>query len=262
MDSVRIMALVKRNLKLSYRGIDPYIDIFWWPLFDLMLWGFTSRGVPNADGTTGVTLVWLACLVVWQGCVRSNMDMSLSLLAELWAHNIVSVFATPLKLREWLASAMIVGIINALVVVIFGCIMAYIIYGVNIASFGLLLVPAFLLLVQSGWVIGLCAAGCLMYGGLKIQKLVWVLGWCFAPFSGLFYALNALPSWAFVIAKCVPMGYVFEGMRLYASVGTFPFYQLGVALILNCLYGIAALYFFMYMFNQSKIKGLVRLETE
>lgn len=261
MDLHRIGALVKRNLKLNYRGIDPYIDIFYWPLFDLMLWGFTSRAVQSADGPS-ITLVWLTGLVVWQAYIRSNLDMSLNLLVELWAHNVVNVFASPLKLREWIASAMIMGFINGTIVVLFGAIMAYVIYGVNVFSIGFLLIPLFLLLVQSGWIVGFFSAGCIMYGGLKIQKLVWVLGWCFAPFSGLFYAVNILPSWAFVIAKCVPMGYAFEGLRLYAHSGIFPAYQLGIAFLLNCLYGSAALYFFMKMFHKSRVKGLVRLETE
>lgn len=256
----RVGALVKRNMKLNYRGIDPFIDIFWWPLFDLMLWGFASRGVAQQDGS--LTLVWLSCLVVWQGCVRSNVDMSLSLLTELWSHNVVNIFASPLKLREWILSAMIIGCVNAIIVVLFGCIMAYVIYGVTILSFGFVLVPAFLLLVQSGWIIGFFTAGCIMSWGLKIQKLVWVLGWCFAPFSGLFYALSALPAWAYVLAKIVPMSYVFEGMRLYAKTGMFPLYNFSVAFLLNAIYSAGALFFFIQMFQQSRLKGLVRLETE
>ena len=104
-------------------------------LFDLMLWGFTSRAVQSAHGPS-ITLVWLTGLVLWQGYIRSNLDMSLNLLVELWAHNVVNIFASPLKLREWIASAMIMGMINATIVVIFGGLVAYLIYGVNILSTG------------------------------------------------------------------------------------------------------------------------------
>ena len=92
----RVTALVKRNMTLNMRGIDPLIDIFYWPLFDLMLWGFTSRWVEGTDNTP-VSFVWLTGLVLWQGCVRSNLDMALNFLVELWSNNVVSVFASPLN---------------------------------------------------------------------------------------------------------------------------------------------------------------------
>ncbi len=257
----RVTALVKRNLILNYRGIDPLIDIFYWPLYDLMLWGFTSRWIVGEE-TSKLALIWLTSIVLWQGCVRSNLDVSLNLLIELWSHNVVSVFASPLKLREWLASAMIIGIINTTIVFAFGAFMAYIMYGVNVFTIGWLLIPLFFLLLQSGWVIGFFATGCIMYGGLKVHKIVWVLGWCFAPFSALFYALKVLPTWAYSVAKCVPMSYLFEGLRLYTHTGIFPTHHLTIAFLLNCIYGSLTLYFLVKMFRKSKVRGLARLEAE
>lgn len=257
----RITALTKRNLMLNYRGLDPLIDIFYWPLYDLMLWGFTSRWITSEDMPL-VSLIWLTGLVLWQGCVRANLDVSMMLLIELWSQNVVSIFASPLKLREWLAAAMLVGAINTIIVVAFGAFLAYVMYGVNVFAIGWLIVPLFFLLLQSGWVIGFFAAGCVMYGGLKVHKIVWVLGWCFAPFSALFYALNTLPNWAYSVAKAVPMSYLFEGLRLYAHSGIFPTYHLSIAFLLNCVYGSLTLYFLVNMFHKSKVKGLARLESE
>jgi ABC-2 type transport system permease protein len=157
---------------------------------------------------------------------------------------------------------MILGCINALVVVVFGSIMAYLLYGVNVLVFGWLLVLLFALLVQSGWIIGSFSAGCIMYGGLRIQKIIWVLGWFFAPFSALFYALDSLPTWAYIFAKAIPMSYVLEGLRSYAHSGLYPWSYLLTALVLNCIYLVGALYFLVSMFFASKTKGLARLESE
>ncbi len=141
-------------------------------------------------------------------------------------------------------------------------IMTYLLYGANVLSFGWLLIPIFFLLMQSGWMIGFFTAGCIMYGGRKVQKLVWVLGWIFAPFSGLFYALTVLPGWAYVIAKAIPMSYAIEGLRFYADKGIFPTYHLSISLLLNCFYMVLTLMFLVFMFHKSRVNGLARLESE
>ena len=38
----RIRALIKRNFLLTFRGIDTLTDFFYWPLFDILVWGFTG----------------------------------------------------------------------------------------------------------------------------------------------------------------------------------------------------------------------------
>ena len=261
MNLFRITALVKRNLTLNYRGLDPWYDLFYWPVFDLMLWGFTSRWIEGPHQTS-VSLIWLSGVVLWQGCVRANLDMPLCFLVELWSCNVVTLFASPLKLREWVVSAMIVGLVNTLTVVTFGSVMAYFMYGINILSIGWLIIPMFLLLLQSGWTLGFLSAGVIMTGGLKVQKVIWVLGWCFGPFSAIFYAVESLPEWARIITKVVPMSYVFEGMRSYVTSGVFPHTYLLTAFLMNCLYSAGTLYFLVAMFRKSRISGLARLEAE
>lgn len=261
MNGSRVLALVKRNLTLTYRGFDPLYDLFYWPIFDLMLWGFTSRWV-DAPDKAHVSLIWLTGVVFWQGCVRANLDVPLTFLTELWSHNLVTLFASPLKLREFVAAAMIMGCINTVAVVAFGCTMAYVMYGINILSIGWVLVPVFLLLLQSGWVFGFLSAGCIAAGGLKVQKIIWVLGWFFGPFSAIFYALSSLPDWAYAVSLCVPMSYLFEGLRLYATTGANPTQPFLMTFTLNILYGAATLYFLVAMFRRSKVTGLARLEAE
>ena len=209
MNWFRIFALVQRNIMLTYSGLDPLVDIFYWPLYDIILWGFTSLWVAQLENKS-IALSWLGALCIWQVCYRVNLDISLNLLTELWSRNVVNLFATPLELKEWMVAAMCLGIFNAIITTIFGTAMVALLYGVNVFSLGWIFLPLTLMLVLSGWATGFLSAGCLILGGQKIQKIVWVLGWAFVPFSALFYPLSLLPTWAIVIAKALPMSYVFE----------------------------------------------------
>ena len=86
----------------------------------------------------------------------------------------VNLFATPLELSEWMMGAMILGIIDGLITLAYGAILIGLIYGVHIFALGWLIIPLFLLLLMSGWMIGFFSAAWLVYGGQSKQKIVWV----------------------------------------------------------------------------------------
>ena len=261
MNWYRIFALVQRNIMISYRGIDPLIDIFYWPLYDIVLWGFTATWFAFSSGQP-ISLIWLTGLVLWQACLRASFDVSINLLTELWSRNVVNLFATPLEIKEWIVGAMVLGFLDALICIVYGSIVVALLYGVNIFAVGSIFVPALLLLILAGWAIGFFVAGFLIKAGQKVQKLAWVLGWFFVPFSALFYPLNSLPRWAVIVAKLFPMSYIYEGLRMYIAQGIYPWFHLGMGFLLSsCYFGLAIL-FFIKMFHKSRSAGLARLEQE
>lgn len=257
----RIKALTFRNLKLTFRGLDPLVDIFYWPLLDLVIWGFTSFALMKG-GSEQAPLILLSALVMWNTCYRSNLDVSFTLLNELWSRNIVNLFATPVELKEWMTSAMALGLFDSLITAGYGSFMVWLIYGVNIFVVGPILLLIYFLLLLSGWAIGFFSAAWIVYKGQGIQKIVWVLGWFFAPFSGIFYSLDILPTWAQIIAKVIPMSYTYQILRSSIKHGTIPLYPLAMSIILNCVYLTLSLLFFKHMFHKSKKLGLARLEAE
>jgi ABC-2 type transport system permease protein len=254
----RIRAIVLRNIKITFRGLDPLVDFFYWPLFDIVLWGFTSRWVQAQTATEPFTVL-LGALVLWQASYRSNLDISFGLLSEFWSRTTVSLFSTPLTLTEWMVSSMIVGLFNTVIAVLFGCLAVWLLYGISVFSLGLILIPFFLSLILSGWAIGFFTASALIYWGQSVQKLVWVMGWFFVPFSAVFYPVDTLPTAAKTFAHLLPMTYIFEGLRSYVKTGSVPYLFLCISFALNAFYLLLAWVSFNYMFNKSKIKGLALL---
>lgn len=256
----RILALALRTLKLTFRGLDPLVDFFYWPLFDIVVWGFTSRWIQTQ--THAHSFVILIALVLWQAAYRSNLDITFNLLSEIWSRNIVNLFSTPLSLGEWIISAMGIGVFNTLISVSFGACAIWFLYGVSLFQVGWLLVPFFFSLMLSGWAIGFFTASTLIYWGQSVQKLVWVMGWFFVPFSAVYYPLQSLPAWVQKFSYCLPMTYIFEGLRSYVQTGRIPTHYLLMSYALNIIYIVAALVWFNFMFNRSRVKGLARLEND
>lgn len=257
----RIKAIVLRHVILTFRDFHRFIDLIYWPILEIVIWGFTARWVQgNQVQPIQVSFILLTALVFWQVLLRAQLEVSFSFLDELWSHNLVNLFSTPLQLSEWIIAVMIIGFLKCIFTFIFGVAIIYILYLLNIIKLGFILLVFLFLMICSGWTIGFLTTAAVAYWGQKIQTLAWVMGWFFAPFSGVFYPISVLPYWAQIISASLPMSYLFEGIRTLITTGIVPTKMLFICLGLNAIYLALALLVFKVAFEKSKVYGLARLE--
>lgn len=241
--------------------MDHLADLFFWPALDIFLWGMTSVWIQAHDvQLPSIAIAILTGLVFWQIIWRSNYEVSVNLLQEFWNRNMVNLFSTPLKLVEWIAALMLVGVFKIFITICFGTFVVWLLYALNIFSIGWSIVPFCASLVLSGWFIGFLSAAVMVYFGQRVQMLAWMTAYIFMPFSAVFYPLSALPVWAQWIAKALPMTYTFEGMRTALQIGVFSWTDFGISMLLNIVYLIGTMTLFSKLFEMSRSKGLARLE--
>lgn len=256
----RIWAVFLRYFYFFAR-MDHLADLFFWPALDVFLWGMTSVWIQENDvSMPTIAITILTGLVFWQIIWRSNYEVSVNLLQEFWSRNMVNLFSTPLKLKEWISALMIVGVCKILITILFGTFIVWLLYSLNIFNIGWAIVPFCASLTLSGWFIGFLSAAIMVYFGQRVQMLAWMTAYVFAPFSAVFYPLAALPKWAQAIGKVLPMTYVFEGMRKVLAQGIFSWEDFGMSMVLNIVYLLGTLFLFWFFFEKSRSKGLSRLE--
>ncbi len=256
----RINAVFLRHLILVPRDLNRFVELIYWPFMDIVLWGFMSFWVQKESLTAELPLILLTALVLWSLVYRANMEISYSLLDELWSHNMVNLFSSPLTFSEWVVAVLMLGIVKVLFVFFYSIAAIYFLYSLNVLSLGLSLIPYALLLIISGWSIGFIVTAVICFFGQKLQTLVWVTAYLFVPFSAVYYPVSSLPVWAQKISYCLPMTYIFEGMRELVATGIVNRYYLLWATILNIVFCVVSLLFFKYIFEKTKIYGLARLE--
>lgn len=257
----RIISLIIKNIQLTFRGLDPAVDFFYWPVYDILIWGFASKAVVSMGAPEPMTIALVSSLVAWQAVYRGNLDVSFNLLQEMWSRNIVNLFSSPASIYEWAASVLCVALLNATIAIVFGACAVWMLYRIFAFSVALIYIPIFLLLLLSGVSIGFLTASVLIIWGQKAQKLVWVMGWFFAPFSGVFYPLDVLPVWGKAIASVIPMSYLFTALRqtiIEKSIATTPLLH---GFLLVIVYFVLSLVIFRYAFNKSRELGLARLQN-
>lgn len=256
----RAWAITVRQLYNFKHSLDRLSDGIYWPAFDIVLWGLTSRYLQAGNQTPHLVLIILTGLVFWQIIWRSQYDITVSLLEEFWSQNLVNLFASPLLLKEWVLGVFILAFLKIIGTIVFTFGLTWLLYSINITSFGWVLLPFFANLLLIGWWIGLFVSGLIFLYGRQIQALAWVGASLIAPFSAIYYPVSSLPKWAQTIAYALPASYIFEGMREIVANNTFPLNKLLISFGLNLLYFLLAAKFFHFCFKKTKQKGLARLE--
>ena len=258
----RIQAIMLRHLLITFRVLQRIIDLMFWPFINIVIWGFSSLWNQQFQGQSfKVTLALLTALLMWQILFRINLEICHSLLDEITSFNVSNLFATPLKLSEWILAVVGVGFVKSLFTFCFGIFCSWALYSINILQIGWHLIPFIALGVFSGWVVGFLAASAIVYWGQSVRELVWVVPWLFVPLSGIFYSIDILPRWVQVISSALPMPYLFESLRHYILTGILPLHSLMIGSAITVFYALLALIFFKIIFEKSRSKGLSRLEN-
>jgi ABC-2 type transport system permease protein len=125
----RITALVVRHLYLYRRSLPRIMEIFYWPFLDLVIWGFITLYLARYQSQVpGFVTFFLGALILWDMLFRAQQGITISFLEELWARNLMNLFASPLKPSEFLAATMAMSIMKVTVVSIVMAVCALVFY--------------------------------------------------------------------------------------------------------------------------------------
>lgn len=259
----RINALLIRHLYLMKRSVPRLMDIFFWPIMELLLWGFISIYLAKLN-ITGVNIVTflLGAVIFWDLLSQSQRAVSIAFLEEVWEKNFLNIFVTPLKTIEFIFSTVLIGFIKVIFVGAVMAILALILYHFNFFQFGFYLIPFVANLIIFGWTLGLFTTGIILRYGTSAQVLAFGLIFLIQPFSAVFYPVSSLPLAAQIVSYIIPSTYVFEGMREVVSSGTLPLNLFFIGLALNLAYMGLMIWYFHKMFAKVKEQGkLMKLDS-
>ena len=242
----RITALIIRHVYLYRRSLPRIMEIFYWPFLDLVIWGFITLYLARYQSQVpGFVTFFLGALILWDILFRAQQGITITFLEELWARNLMNLFASPLKPSEFLAATMAMSVMKVTVVSIVMAGSALLFYSYNVLIVGLWLMPFVLNLVVTGWIIGVFTTSLIMRFGQEAEVLAWSMVFLFQPISCVFYPMEVLPTWLQMIAWANPAAHIFEGMRTVLSADTAPLGNLVWAMCLNgaLLVGVVAWFY-------------------
>ncbi len=254
----RVYALVVRYMYLYRRSLPRMMEIFYWPFLDLVIWGFiTVYLMKFQEQIPGVVTFFLGALILWDILFRAQQGVTISFLEEIWARNLMNLFASPLNPSEFLAATMVMSVLKVMAVSVVMVVCAGLFYSYNIFVIGVWLVPFVLNLVMTGWIIGVLTMALIMRFGQEAEVLAWSMVFMFQPISCVFYPMEVLPGWLQAIAWVNPAAHVFEGMRAVLNASPETIAHLGWATGLNLLFLGVVIAAFHWTFEFCRERGLL-----
>jgi ABC-2 type transport system permease protein len=234
------------------------LDVFFWPVMDLLVWGFVTVYMLRVSNALPSLVVFLiAATIFWNVLYRAQQVVSVSFLDDVWSRNLINIFTAPIKPIEYVGAAYLMGLLQATVVVVVLGVLAGIFYNFNVLSLGLGFAFLFANLLIMGWWLGLLVTGFILRWGPPAEAMAWAVPFLIQPVSAVFYPVSVLPVWLQPVAAIVPSSHVFEGMRQMITHGYIEPYHIWCAFGLNAVYMVLAGFTYSFFLEQARRRGFL-----
>lgn len=254
-----ICALVMRYLFLYTRSPMRLVELVFWPVVDLVVWGnvtvFIQRNTSSEFG--GFILFMLGAMILWDIMFRAQQGVAISFLEDVWTRNLLNVFVAPVRTAEYVSATFVVGMLRIAVTGLVLGLISYFGYSYNVFSLHWWLIPFFLSLMVFGWSLGMISTALILRWGQAAESLAWAVPFFLQPVVAAFYPVHDMPQWSQPLAWCFPATYIFEGMREVMKTGTMNLNYLAWAGVLNIVYLALAGWLFVWILNLTRKRGLL-----
>ena len=214
----RVGAMLRRYVYLLRSSVPRILDLIYWPLVQMLTWGFLQTYLARAPGLIAGRLGLAAgsligAMLLWDILFRGQLGFSVSFLEEIWSRNMANLMMSPLRAGEFIVALMAMSLVRLCIGFVPVTLLAILFFGFNLWGLGLAVGFFFANLILTSWSIGLFCSGLVLRYGLAARSLVWTFMFLMQPLACVFYPVSVLPRALQVFAWALPPTYVFEGLR-------------------------------------------------
>jgi ABC-2 type transport system permease protein len=253
----RSYAIVLRIFYLMRGSFTRVFPLFAWAAIDIILWGFITRYLDTVQSTFNFVSTLLGAVLLWDFFTRAMFGISTSFFEDVWSRNFLNIFATPLRISEYLIGLVAASMMTSFLGLVIMLVLAAFVFGLWIFSYGILVVVIVLGLFLFGIAFGIFAIGIVLRLGPAAEWFIWPMPAVLAPIAAVFYPVSALPIWLQPLARLLPASYLFEALRALVAHRAVPMDQLWIGCTLAAVYVVLASWFFRAMYLHAVRTGLV-----
>lgn len=256
----RVGAVALRQYYLFRGSPTRLASLFVWVVIDMILWGFITKflnQVSHPESGLNFIPLFLGAVLLWDYFNRVMMGVTTAFFEDVWSRNFLNIFASPMRVSEYLAGFVISSVVTSLAALIVMLLLAMPLFGLSLFSYGILLIPFLGTLFLFGIALGIAATAMVMRLGPSSEWLIWPIPAILSPLAGVFYPIATLPvplQWA---SRILPPSYVFENMRAIIAGKAPSAIDLLIAIALAVVYVLLATLLWNKVFRKAVETGLL-----
>ena len=252
----RIYGLFLRHFFLIKSSLPRILDLIYWPTIQIILWGFISLFFSTYSNYYNNTLgVILTCAILYDFLFRSSISFNMLFLEEIWSRNFTNLFIAPMRISEIIISLVVTALIRTLIGLVPAILITSPLFGISILNLGIPLLFLFLSLYIFGITLGLFVSSGLLRYGPAFENIAWSSLFLLAPLGCIYYPIEILPNFFQIIAKGLPLVYIFDETRNILINSSVNYDNLKFAYLLNLIYLFFGLFLFYFSFLRARVKG-------
>ena len=252
----RIYALYLRHFYLIKSSLPRWLDLIYWPTIQIILWGFISKFFTmHSDFYNHTAGIILSAAILYDFLFRSSISFNMLFLEEIWSRNFTNLFIAPLKVSEIITALTATALIRTLIGIVPAVLLASPFFGVSLFNLGFPLILLLLSLYIFGITLGLFVVSGLLRYGPAFENVAWSSLFLLAPLGCIYYPLSILPDGLQILAKTLPLVYIFEEVRSILVNNVVNYSNIMSALILNLIYFLLSIFVFYSAFHEARERG-------
>uniref|UniRef100_A0A7V4G7C6 ABC transporter permease n=1 Tax=Desulfobacca acetoxidans TaxID=60893 RepID=A0A7V4G7C6_9BACT len=208
---IKIWAFAARSLLVNRRNVFAIFEMLFWPGVAVFSVGLLTRFL-NLDPET-ITFVLIGA-VSMNTIQIAQLDLSYSLLYDVWAKSLKHEFIAPIRLGHLLLGAGLVGLARGLLVFAIMGLLSMWLFHMDLSRpgwTGLLLFLAGLFLNAA--VIGILVLVLVLRFGHRAEVAAWAFSYVLLLLCGLYYPVWVLPPGVQEMAHFIPLTYFLDYYR-------------------------------------------------
>ncbi len=256
MNFIRIYGLFLRHFFLIKGSFPRVLDLIYWPSIQIILWGLISKFFSTySDYYNNTVGVILTCAILYDFLFRSSISFNMLFLEEIWSRNFTNLFIAPMKISEIIISLIFTALIRTLIGLVPAILITSPLFGISIFNLGIPLIFLFLSLYIFGITLGLFVSSGLLRFGPSFENIAWSSLFLLAPLGCIYYPIEILPEFFQVVARALPLVYIFEEARNILVNNIVNYANIFKAFYLNAFYLTMGITLFYYSFSEARKRG-------
>jgi ABC-2 type transport system permease protein len=253
MNLKRILALAHYDLTISLRLKWRYMEMIYFPITTLLLWGFFT--IYAAQFALQAAFTILTVQIFWQFANVSEGSLSQQMMEDIWSRSFRDFFTSPLTSLDYIVSKIFLSIFRSLISLATLIVGASFLFGINLLADVPMFLPLTGLIFLTSIGVAIIASAIILRVGAEYGFLTWSVMSAILLFAAPFYPLSVFPPALQEIAKFFPYTWIFEFVKQFAYNKIISSEAFIYASISSIVYFVISFPFFQSQFARARKTG-------